>query len=124
MHAADVQHDETMAHTEDRPAPEHRGRTVTNWLLSLLTIPGALAVVGFAYLQVLGTAACTDKTCAGLGPGEFVFGLITYGTPAVPVVAIALAFFTARRRLGIIVPACAWVLLVAAFATLALTFNT
>ena len=124
MHAADVQHDQTMTHTEDRPWSEHRGRTVTNWVLSLLTIPGALAVVGFAYLQVLGTAACTDKPCPGLGPGEFVFGLITYGTPAVPVVAIMLAFFTARRRLGIIVPAVAWVLLVAAFTTLALTFNT
>jgi hypothetical protein len=125
MHAADVQHDdEITAHTEDRTASEHRGRTVTNWVLSLLTIPGALAVLGFAYLQVLGTAACTDKTCAGFGPSQFVFGLITYGTPAVPVAAIVLAFFAARRRLGIIAPACAWVLLVAAFATLALTFNT
>jgi hypothetical protein len=123
MHASDVQHDDaTSVQTEDRS--DHRGRTVTNWLLSLLTIPGALAVVGFAYMQVLGTAACTDKTCAGLGPSESVFGLILYGTPFVPVVAIALSFFTARRRLGIIVPACAWALLVAGFAILALTFST
>lgn len=125
MHASDVQHDgDSVVHTEDRPASDHRGRTVTNWILSLLTIPGALAVVGFAYLQVLGTAACTDKTCAGLGPNESVFGLILYGTPFVPVVAVALSFFTARRRLGVIVPACAWALLVAGFAILALTFST
>jgi hypothetical protein len=123
MHASDVQHDdETLVQSEDRS--DHRGRTVTNWILSLLTIPGALAVVGFAYMQVLGTAACTDKTCAGLGPSESVFGLILYGSPFVPVVAVALSFFTARRRLGIIVPACAWALLVAGFAILALTFST
>ena len=125
MHASDVQHDdEALAPTESRPASDHRRRTVTNWILSLLAIPGALAVVGFAYLQVLGTAACTDKTCAGLGPSETIFGLILYGSPFVPVAAIALSFFTARRRLGIIVPACAWALLVAGFAILAVTFST
>ena len=125
MHASDVQHDDAaLTNAEGRPASDHRGRTVVNWILALLTIPGALAVVGFAYMQVLGTAACTDKTCGGLGPSETVFGLILYGSPFVPVVAIALSFFTARRRLGFIVPACAWALLVAGFAILALTFST
>jgi hypothetical protein len=104
-------------------ARPHTRRTVVNWILALLTIPGAAAVVGFAYLQVLGTAGCTQGTCR-LGPGEFVFGLIMYGPPVVAAVAIALSFVTAQRPRGFVVPTIAWVLMVAAFAILVSTFST
>lgn len=109
MSASDVRHEERSADTRPRT-----GRTSLNWTLALLTIPGAAAVVAYSYLQVLGTAGCTGGTCARQGPGEFVFGLIMYGTPAVAVVAIALSFITARRANGLVVPVIAWALLVIA----------
>jgi hypothetical protein len=92
------------------------------WTLVLLAVPAALAVVGFAYVQVLGTAACTDGSCGGTGPSQTVFGLILYGTPVVAVVAVLLSFFTARRRWGIGVPVVAWILIAAAVVTLVTTF--
>lgn len=105
-------------------APPRSRHTVRNWILALLTIPGALAVVAYSYLQVLSTASCTAGSCAKLGPGETVFGLIMYGTPVVAAVAVALSFFTAGRRRGFVVPAVAWAVLVIAAAILALTFDT
>lgn len=126
MRAADVRHE-----PGDRPpadgssqAPSRNRGTVLNWIFALLTIPGALAVVAFSYLQVLSTASCAEGSCTKLGPGEFVFGLIMYGTPVVAVVAVALSFFTARQPRGFLVPAIAWGLLVIAAVILALTFDT
>ena len=122
MSAHDLQHDETPGGLTDEPAAStHGGRALVNWILALLAAVGALAVVAFAYLKVLGTAACTDRAC-DLGPGETVFGLILYGTPVVAVIAVALSFFTARRRLGILVPVIAWVVLAAALLVLVVTF--
>jgi hypothetical protein len=125
MSAADVRHEERAddgaGTTETQPRTK---RAVLNWALALLTIPGAVAVVVFAYLQVLSTAACNGGACSRLGPGEDVFGLIMYGSPVVAAVAIAMSFFTARRERGILVPAIAWALLVIAAVILALTFQT
>jgi hypothetical protein len=121
MSAADVRH-EQRADDEADTNPRTK-RAVVNWVLALLTIPGAVAVVVYSYLQVLSTAGCTSA-CTRVGPGEFVFGLIMYGTPFVAVAAIALSFFTARRARGFLVPVVAWALLVVAFAILALTFST
>lgn len=99
-----------------------RKRPVLTWVLALLAVPAALAVVAYAYLQVLGTAACTDGACGGLGPSQSVFGLILYGTPIVAIVAVIVSFFTARRSWGIVVPVVAWVAIVAAVITLVATF--
>lgn len=101
------------------------GRTgrVVNWVLALATLPGAVVVVVFLYMQVLGTAGCNDQPCPRQGPGEVGFTLIQYGAPAVAVVAVVLSFFTARRRGGILVPLVAWVLLIAAFLVLAFSFT-
>lgn len=118
----DVPHDRAPADLTAEAPRSHRGRAFWNWVLAFLTIPGALAVVAFAYVSVLGTAGCTDGRCGGVGPSETVFGLILYGTPVVAVVAVALSFFTARRRLGFLVPAVAWALLVAAAVILVVTF--
>ena len=60
----------------------HSGRIV-NWVLALATIPGAVAVVVFLYMQVLGTAGCNDQPCPRQGPGEPRFTLIQYGPPGV-----------------------------------------
>jgi hypothetical protein len=101
------------------------GRTsrIVNWGLALATIPGAVAVVVFLYVQILGTAGCNHLPCPRQGPGELGFTLIQYGAPCVAVVAVALSFFTARRRRGIVVPAVAWLLLIAAAVVLAFSFT-
>lgn len=123
MSAHDLQHDEKPGGlTDEHAGNSHGGRALVNWILALLAAVGALAVVAFAYLNVLGTAACTDRVCGDLGPGETVFGLILYGTPVVAVIAVALSFFTARRRLGILVPVIAWAILAAALMVLIVTF--
>jgi len=98
------------------------GRTA-NWVLALATVPGAIAVVVFLYMQILGTAGCNKQPCPRQGPGELGFTLIQYGAPAVAVVAVVLSFFTARRRGGFVVPAVAWLLLIAAFLVLAFSFT-
>ena len=98
------------------------GRTV-NWVLALATVPGAIAVVVFLYMQILGTAGCNKQPCPREGPGELGFTLIQYGAPVVAVVAVVLSFFTAKRRGGIVVPVAAWLLLIAAFVVLAFSFT-
>lgn len=100
----------------------HRGRTFWNWTAAVLALVASLAVVAFAYAQVLGTAACTDQTCGGTGPNETVFGLILYGTPIVGLLAVLASFFTARRRTGFVVPLVAWLAVVAALVVLLGTF--
>ena len=112
----------TATSTNETERVHHPGRTL-NWILALATIPGAVAVVVFLYVQVLGTAGCNDQPCPRQGPGELGFTLIQYGAPVVAVVAVVLSFFTARRRGGIVVPALAWLLLIAAFVVLAFSFT-
>ena len=101
------------------------GRTgrIANWILALATVPGAAAVVLFAYVQILGSAGCSDQTCPRRGPNELGFTLIQYGLPIVAVVTVALSFFTARRRGGILVPVVAWLLLTAGFLVLVFSFT-
>jgi hypothetical protein len=109
----------------DRRDTNEVGRAghITNWVLALATIPGAVAVVLFLYMQIMGTAGCNDQPCPRQGPGELGFVLIQYGAPIVAVVAVVLSFFTARRRGGILVPVVAWLLLIAAFVVLVFSFT-
>jgi hypothetical protein len=99
-----------------------KGSPKLNWVLALLTLPAAAAVVGYAFLQVMGTAACSDRSCPRLGPGEIGFAIITYGAPAVAILAVLLSFVTARKPRGILVPVIAFVLLIVAAVVLFLTF--
>jgi hypothetical protein len=115
-----------MTAVEGRTAgTDEVGRTgrLVNWILALATIPGAVAVVVFLYMQILGSAGCSDQTCPRRGPGELGFTLIQYGLPIVAVVTVALSFVTARRRGGILVPVVAWLLLIAGFVVLVLSFT-
>ena len=98
-----------------------RASTVLNWTLAIASLLGAAAVVIFAYVSVLGTAGCSG-TCPHLGPGEIGFTVIVYGAPIVALAAVAASIVTARRRRGILVPIAAWLLLIAGFVMLAVTF--
>ena len=120
---------ETQAHTVAQAAADegpggHRRRTITNWVLAGLTVPGAFVIVVYQYLQVLATAGCSERTCAKLGPSPFMFGLIEYGAPVVAVLAVVLSFMTARTRYGIVVPLFAWALLITGFVVLTFAFET
>lgn len=98
-------------------------RTAVNWILAILTVPAALAVVVYAYLQVLASAGCSGGACGEkIGPSETVFGLIEYGTPVVAVVAVVLSFSTARHRYGIAVPVIALAIIATAAVILFTTF--
>ena len=99
-----------------------KSAVVINWVLALATLAGAAAVVLFAYVKVLGTAACSDQTCPRLGPGEFGFTVITYGAPVLAVLTVVLSFFTARRARGVVLPLITWLLLLIAAAALVVTF--
>jgi hypothetical protein len=112
-----------METTLEERDTEKAGSPTVNWVLALLTLPAAGAVVAYAFLQVLGTAACSDRTsCPRLGPGEIGFTLIIYGAPAVAVLAVLLSFVTARKPRGVLVPVIAFGLLIVAAVVLFLTF--
>lgn len=100
----------------------HRGSTFWNWTAALLALLASVAVVVFAYMQVLGTAGCANGSCDGYGPDPTTFGLIQYGTPVVGVLAVLVSFVTAKRRWGFVVPLLAWVVVLTAAATLVVTF--
>ena len=87
---SEVQTGAIAQHDADAQGDGHRRRTVINWVLAGLTVPGALAIILYQYAQVLATAGCSERTCAKLGPSPFVFGLIEYGAPVVAVLAVAL----------------------------------
>jgi hypothetical protein len=96
------------------PAGTDRGGRVqvwVNWILALLTVPGAAAVLIFALGAVMSTAACSDRHCPNLGPDGIGFDVLFYGAPVISALAIVISLFTARRRWGIVVPLCALALL-------------
>ncbi len=111
----------TATATQDGPAGRPRLRLWINWILALLTIPAAAAVLLFALGAMMSTAACSDKRCPDLGPSWISFDVLFWGAPAVALVAIAISFVTARRRWGIVVPLCALALLGADIAILSVT---
>src|SRR6478672_8475239 len=109
--------------TADTRARASRKQTVLTWVLAVSTILGALLVEAYAFARVMGTAGCSDRICPHDGPGEFLFGTITYGAPVVALATIIAAVFAARRPRGWLVPAVAWALLVIAFLILVVTFR-
>jgi hypothetical protein len=96
-----------------------RVRLWVNWVLALLTVPGAAAVLIFALGAVMSTAACNDRQCPNLGPSGISWGVLFYGAAVFALLAIVIWFFTASRRWGIVVPLCGWALLIADIVILA-----
>lgn len=115
-------HPEEAVDTADGRDTATGHSTVANWVLALGTLLGAAAVVAYAFMQVLATAACSTGGCPQLGPGEVGFTLIVYGVPALSVLTVLLSFITARRRGGIVLPACTWLVIAVAAAVLYGTF--
>lgn len=95
-----------------------------NWLLALLTVPVAMAVMMFAFGAVMGLARCTEGACPHMGPGEFWFGILGYGPPFVALATIVATFFTASRRHAIWVALFGLTLLLVDLAVLAITFRS
>jgi uncharacterized RDD family membrane protein YckC len=100
-----------------------RRQRITNWVLALLTIVGAAAAVLFAFGTALGTSGCSDRACPHLGLANAVYGPVVYGAPVVALVTIAVSFVTAKLRPGWMVPAIAWILLIAGPFVLALSLR-
>jgi hypothetical protein len=123
MSASTTQNDRGTAHMPARDS-RHATRSMTNWVLAVLTAPGAAVVVASAYIHVLSSAGCADSTCGRLGPGPFLFALIAYGAPILAVITIVASIATARRRFGIVLPAVAWTLLAAGLVVLNISFQT
>jgi hypothetical protein len=101
-----------------------RSQRITNWVLAVLTIVGAAAAVLFAYGTALGTAGCSDRACPHLGLANAAFAPVVYGAPVVALLTIAVSFLTAKLRRGWIVPAIAWILLIAGPVVLALSLRS
>jgi uncharacterized RDD family membrane protein YckC len=100
-----------------------RKQRITNWVLALLTIVGAAAAVLFAFGTALGTSGCSDRACPHLDLANAVYGPVVYGAPVVALVTIAVSFVTAKLRRGWMVPAIAWILLIAGPIVLALSLR-
>jgi hypothetical protein len=105
----------------ESPRRDGRAKTWVNWVLAVLTIPAAAAVMFFATGQVMGTAGCSEQACTG--PSDVAFGVMFYGAPVVAVVVLAVSVVTARRRLGTLVPLAGFVLLAVDAALLAGAFH-
>lgn len=112
---------ETQPAARGEAGPGGRLRFWVNWVLALLTVPAAAAVLIFALGAVMSTAGCSAGQCPNLGPGGISFGVLFYGAPIVSAVTIVLSVFTARRRWGIAVPLCALALLAADIIIVAVT---
>ena len=97
-----------------------KARLWVNWVLALLTVPGAAIVMLFALGAVMSTDACSDSRCPNLGAG-IDFGVLFYGAPVVALVVLVVSVFTAKRRFGIAVPLVGLALLAADVAVLAVT---
>jgi hypothetical protein len=113
---------------ETQPAAGRTGRpgrvpAWVNWLLALLTVPGAGAVMVFAFVELMGTDRCASAPCRNQGPGGFFFDLLLWAPPVVALVTIAVSFYTATRARGILVPLCGLALLLADVAVLAFSFR-
>jgi hypothetical protein len=125
---ASTGHDERVAaqtkttkHAEEpSDAGAARIHVWVNWILALLTIPAAVVVVIFGLGVVMSYAACSGQRCPQQGTGGLWLDILWFGSPVVAGLTIVISLFTSRRRRGIIVPLCAWALLVADVGLLAL----
>ncbi|ORX05516.1 hypothetical protein [Mycolicibacillus trivialis] len=116
-----------MTVSSSETAPRQGGRGLPawlNWVLAVLTVPGAALVMLIATGAVLSVAACSTTECPELGRNGFLFNVLFYAPVVVSAATILVSFVTAAKRWGIVVPILGWALLVADLAALAVVFNT
>jgi hypothetical protein len=83
---------------------EHRARLVVNWILAVLTVPGALFVLLFGFAAAMGTDRCAYEDCPRMGPPEPVMTLMVFGAPLISLATIIATTQTARNRWGFALP--------------------
>lgn len=91
------------------------------WLLTLLTVPVAAAVMLYAYGSVLGVAGCPSPGCAH--PGPLWFGILAYAPPLIVTATIVMVSLVGSRRHGIWIPVLALGVLLIDLASLAFSFQ-
>lgn len=97
-----------------------KARTRVNWVLALMTVPGAAIVMLFSLGAAMSTDACGHDRCPSLG-GGISFDVLFYGPPVVALLVIIGTVFSAKRRAGAVVPLGGMALLVIDVAILAVT---
>jgi hypothetical protein len=91
--------------------------------LALVTVPGGLVVMAFAFAAAMSTDRCAYEYCPRQGPPSPVFAMLFYGAPFVAVLTCVASFWTARRGWGILIPLAALTFLAIDFVVIYLTFR-
>ena len=89
---------------------EHRGRLVVNWILAVLTVPGALFVMLFGFAAAMGTDRCAYEDCPRQGPPYLVMSLLFFGAPVISLLTLIASARTAGRGWGFAIPLAAFAL--------------
>jgi hypothetical protein len=89
---------------------EPRCRLVLNWILAVLTVPGALFVMLFGFAAAMGTDRCAYEDCPRMGPPVPVMTLLVFGAPLLSLATIIASARTARRGWGFAIPLAAFAL--------------
>jgi hypothetical protein len=101
----------------------HRVRLVVNWILAVLTVPGALFVMLFGFAAAMGTDRCAYEDCPRMGPPVPVMTLMVFGAPLVSLATIIASIRTARRGWGFAIPLAALALFGIDVVVIYLTFK-
>lgn len=88
----------------------HRVRATVNWILAVLTVPGALFVMLVGFAGAMSTDRCAYEDCTRQGPPYVVFVMLVYAAPLVAVLTVIASFRTAKRRWGVLIPIAALML--------------
>jgi hypothetical protein len=61
---------------------------VVNWILAILTVPGALFVMLVGFAAAMGTDRCAYEDCPRQGPPYLVMTLLFFGAPVISLLTI------------------------------------
>jgi hypothetical protein len=89
---------------------EHRVRLVVNWILAVLTVPGALFVMLVGFAAAMSTDRCAYEDCPRQGPPFLVMTLLFFGAPMISLLTLIGSVRTARRGWGFAIPLAAFAL--------------
>lgn len=83
---------------------------VVNWILAVLTVPGALFVMLVGFAAAMGTDRCAYEDCPRQGPPAVVMSLLFFGAPVISLLTLFTSARTARRGWGFVIPLAAFAL--------------